>query len=79
MRLRRTRARVTASSRSSSRRLQGKGLQMEGQVVLDRGVGLDGFDRESSADVADARSGVWERLRMVLLPEGVLGAEVKGA
>ena len=39
----------------SARRGRGEGLQVEGQVVLDGGAGLDGLDLEGSTDVCEGR------------------------
>jgi hypothetical protein len=63
---------------SSAWRSWRQGLQVEGQVVLDRGAGLDGFDLERSTDVGEHGRAEGERFRVVLLPSLVLGAEIEG-
>lgn len=64
---------------SSSRRCWGKCLQVEGQVVFDRGRRLNRFHLESSADVGKRAGTKWQRLRVVSLPSLVFGTKVKGS
>ncbi len=60
-------------------RRRSQGLQVEGQVVLDGGAGLDSLDLQGSTDVGQRGGPEGERLRMVLLPSLVFGAELEGA
>lgn len=62
-----------------ARRRRSQRLQMEGQVVLDRGRRLHGFDFESSTDVGQRAGPKGQRLRVMRLPSLVFGAQVEGA
>lgn len=62
-----------------SRRSGGQSLQMEGEVVLDGGGGLDGFDFEGGADVGERAGAERQRLGVVSLPSLIFGAQIEGA
>lgn len=63
---------------SPTRRGWRESLQVEGEVVLDRGAGLHRLDLESGTDVGKRRRAEGQRLRMVLLPSLVFGSEIEG-
>ena len=52
---------------------------MEREVVLNRGRRLHRIDLEGGADVGERRGSERQRLRVMLLPALVLGAEVEAA
>jgi hypothetical protein len=54
-------------------------LEVEWQVVLDRGTRRDWLDLESSTDVGEHGWAEWERFGVVLLPSLVFRSQVKGA
>lgn len=62
----------------TARRSRCQSLQMERQIVLNGGTGLHWFDLESSADVGEHRGTEGKRLRVVLLPTLVFGAQIEG-
>lgn len=64
---------------STSWRCGRQSLKVEGEVVLDRGAGLDGLHLESRTDIAQHRWAEWQRLGVVLLPALVFGTEVECA
>jgi len=54
-------------------------LEVEWQIVLDRGTCRDRLDLESSTDVGEHGWAEWERFGVVLLPSLVFRSKVKGA
>lgn len=58
---------------------RGQCLEVEGEVVLDRGTILDRLDFQGSTNVGQRRGAEWKRLGMVLLPSLIFGPELKGA
>lgn len=52
-------------------------LQVEGQVVLDGGGGLNGFNLESGADVGEGAGSKGQGLGVVGLPALIFGAQVE--
>lgn len=64
---------------STARRSGGQGLQVEGQVVLDRGGRLDGLNLEGSTDVGKRAGAEGQRLGVVGLPALIFGSQVEGA
>jgi hypothetical protein len=63
----------------TARRGGGQGLQVEGQVVLDRGRRLNGLNLKGGTDVGQGAGAERQRLGVVSLPSLVLGAQVEGA
>ena len=54
-------------------------LQMEGQIVLDGGAGLDGLDLQGGTDVGQHGWAKGQRFGVVLLPALVFCPQVEGA
>jgi hypothetical protein len=63
----------------TTRRGGSQGLQVEGQVVLDRGRRLNGLNLEGGTDVGQGAGAKGQRLGVVGLPSLVLGAQIEGA
>lgn len=64
---------------SPTRRSWRKSLQVEGEVVLDRGTGLYRLDLQSSTDIGKRRRSEGQRLRVVLLPSLIFGSQIERA
>jgi hypothetical protein len=50
---------------------------MEGQVVFNRGGGLNGFNFEGGTDVGERTRAEGQRLRVVSLPSLILGTKIE--